>query len=466
MMIIMNNTNEDLELLRDQVRDVTTQIMCNVQQRIELAKKIGEIKSRLGIDIRDEKVEQEVRMRVMLLANDIGMSKEFALQLLNILLAESENVQVEKNPQKTVQTLTHLSIFAKAKQLEASGKKIIHMEVGEPDYPPPAIVGSALAESFTLHQYHYTDTHGIPELRDAIAQKEGRGISKNQVIVTPGGRFAVFSAITSLLRGGQELIVIEPAWPAYKECADFVGVRTRVLSTTLENKWLPDTKQLEEMINPSTKMLVLNYPNNPTGKVLDSKTMERIVLIAKDHGLYLLSDEVYSDYVFSEFNSVRKYDYDKSILVGSFSKRYAMTGFRVGYGIANNEIISRMAKVQAAGVTSVAQPMQQAALAALEVNPSENIKLMERRLEFVCSKLKEMSLRFVEPDGAMYAYPELPRSEDIPIIEKLLEEGVAIAPGSGFGDLYKRFVRISACQPEKVLENGLDIMASVIREHT
>jgi aspartate aminotransferase len=466
MMMLMDNTNEELELLRDKVRDVTTQIMCNVQQRIELAKKIGEIKSRLGIDIRDEKVEHEVRRRVMLLANEIGMSSEFALQLLNILLAESENVQVEKHPQKAVQKQTHLSIFAKAKQLEASGKRIIHMEVGEPDYSPPAIVGTALAESFRLQQYHYTDTHGIPELRDAIAQKEGEGISKHQVIVTPGGRFAVFSAITSLLRAGQELIVIEPAWPAYKECADFVGARTRVLSTTLENKWLPNTKQLEEKINPSTKMIVLNYPNNPTGKVLDSKTMEKIVLIAKDHDLYLLSDEVYADYAFSEFNSIRKYRYDKSILVGSFSKRYAMTGFRVGYSIANKEIISKMAKVQAAGVTSVAQPMQQAALAALGVNPSESIKLMKRRLEFVCIKLEEMSLRFVKPDGAMYAYPELPWSEDIPIIEKLLEQGVAIAPGSGFGDSYKRFVRISACQPEKVLEKGLEIMASVIREHT
>jgi aspartate aminotransferase len=462
----MDNTNKELELLRDKVRDVTTQIMCNVQQRIELAKKIGEIKSRLGIDIRDEKVEHEVRRRVMLLANEIGMSSEFALQLLNILLAESENVQNEKHPQKAVQKQTHLSIFAKAKQLEASGKKIIHMEVGEPDYSPPAIVGTALAESFRLQQYHYTDTHGIPELRDAIAQKEGDGISKHQVIVTPGGRFAVFSAITSLLRAGQELIVIEPAWPAYEECADFVGARTRVLSTTLENKWLPNTKQLEEKINPSTKMIVLNYPNNPTGKVLDSKTMEKIVLIAKDHDLYLLSDEVYADYAFSEFNSIRKYRYDKSILVGSFSKRYAMTGFRVGYSIANKEIISKMAKVQAAGVTSVAQPMQQAALAALGVNPSESIKLMKRRLEFVCIKLEEMSLRFVKPDGAMYAYPELPWSEDIPIIEKLLEQGVAIAPGSGFGDSYKRFVRISACQPEKVLEKGLEIMASVIREHT
>jgi aspartate aminotransferase len=460
----MDNTNEELDRLRDEVRGVTTQIMRAVQQRIELARKIGEVKSRLGMDIKDEKVEHEIRMRVMLLAEEIGMSTEFALQLLNILLAESQQVQVQKSLQMTVEKQTHLGIFSKAKQLEASGKKIIHMEVGEPDYPPPARVGTALSESFRMKLYHYTDTHGIEKLRDAIAAKEGGGIRKDQVLVTPGGRFAVFSAITSLLRAGQELIVIEPAWPAYKECADFVGARTKILRTTLENKWIPETKQLEGMINSSTKMIALNYPNNPTGKVLDHKTMEKIVLIAKDHGLYLLSDEVYADYVFGEFSSIRKYDYASSIVVGSFSKRYAMTGFRVGYGIANKDIISKMARVQAVAITSVAEPMQQAALAALEVDPSENIKLMKRRLDFVCSKLKKMSLRCVEPDGAMYAYPELPKGEDIPLVEKLLEKGVAIAPGSGFGDSYKRFVRISACQPEKMLEKGLDVMASVIRE--
>lgn len=465
MMVLMDNLNEDLESLRDRVRDITTQIMWNVQQRIELAKKIGEIKTRLGMDIKDEKVEHEVRMRVMLLAKDIGMDSEFALQLLNILLAESENVQSEKQLQDSTPRPTHLTIFSKAKQLEESGKEIIHMEVGEPDYSPPARVGAALAESFRMRRYHYTDTHGIPELRDAIALKEGGGTSKHQVIVTPGGRFAVFSAITSLIRAGQELIVIEPAWPAYKECADFIGAKTRVLCTTIADKWLPDTQKLEEMINPSTKMIILNYPNNPTGKVLDSKTTEKIVSIAKDNGLYLLSDEVYADYVFSEFKSIRTYSYDKSILVGSFSKRYAMTGFRVGYGIANKDIISKMARVQAAGITSVAEPMQLAALAALPADPAENIKLMKMRLEFICRKLKEMSLRLVEPKGAMYAYPELPKGEDIPIIQELLDHGVAIAPGSGFGNSYKRFVRISACQPEKVLERGLEIMASVIREH-
>ena len=460
----MDKPNKELDILRDKIRAVTIEIMQAVQQRLELARNIGEVKSRLGIDVKDEKVENEIRRNVMLLAEDIGMSTEFALQLLNVLLAESEHVQVQKSTQKPAEKQTHLSIFSKARQLEASGSKIIHMEVGEPDYSPPARVGTALAESFKMKYYHYTDTQGIAKLRDAIATKEGGNIGKDQVIVTPGGRFAVFSAITSLLRAGQELIVIEPAWPAYKECADFVGARVKIIRTSLEEKWIPDTKQLEEMINSSTKMIVLNYPNNPTGKVLDHKTMKNIVLIAKDHGLYLLSDEVYAHYVFGEFSSIRNYDYDKSILVGSFSKRYAMTGFRVGYGIANKDIISKMARVQAVAITSVAEPMQQAALAALEEDPSENIKLVKRRLDFVCNKLKEMSLRYVEPDGAMYAYPELPRGDDLTIIEKLLEKGVAIAPGSGFGDSYKRFVRISACQPEETLEKGLDVMASVIRE--
>src|ERR671916_865969 len=463
-MVLLDNTNEELETLRNKVRSVTTEIMRAAQERLELARKIGEIKSKFGIDIRDEKVEEEVRLRVMLLAEEIGMSSEFALQLLNLLLAESEQVQREKTEQKVVEKQTHLAIFSKAKHLEALGKKIIHMEVGEPDYSPPERVGTALAESFPMKLYHYTDTAGIAKLRDAIAAKEGGGISRDRVIVTPGGRFAVFAAITSLLRAGQELIVIEPAWPAYKECADFVGARTKILRTTLENKWVPDIKQLEGIINSSTKMIALNYPNNPTGKVLDHKTMEKIVLLAKDHGLYLLSDEVYADYVFGEFTSIREYDYAKSIVVGSFSKRYAMTGFRVGYGIANKDIISKMTRVQAVAITSVAEPMQRAALAALEVDPSENIQLMKSRFRFICNKLEKMSLRYIKPDGAMYVYPELQNGEDLPIVEKLLEKGVAIAPGSGFGDAYKRFVRISACQPEKTLEKGLDVMASVIRE--
>ena len=168
-----NKNNEELDILRDKIRGVTTQIMHAVQQRIELARKIGEVKSRLGINIKDEKAEDEIRTRVTVLAEEIGLSTEFALQLLNILLAESEHVQVQKSFQKALEKQTHLAIFSKAKQLEASGKKIIHMEVGEPDYPPPTRVGTALSESFRMKLYHYTDTQGIERLRDAIAAKEG-----------------------------------------------------------------------------------------------------------------------------------------------------------------------------------------------------------------------------------------------------------------------------------------------------
>lgn len=196
--------NEELDSLRSEVRDVTSEIMRNVQKRMELAKQIGDIKGQLGIDVKDERVEQEIRTMVLSLAGEIGMSDEFSLRLLNILLAESESVQAQ-NRQRQPDMQTHLGIFMKAKQLEAAGKKIIHMEVGEPDYAPPAAVGNALAEIYKLKQYHYTDTRGVPKLRGAITKKEG--VPEDQVIVTPGGRFAVFSAIVSLLKSGQELVV-------------------------------------------------------------------------------------------------------------------------------------------------------------------------------------------------------------------------------------------------------------------
>lgn len=459
----MMKDDGELEALREKVRLVTADIVRDVHKRMDLAREIGEIKGRLGIDVRDEKVEQEVRNSVLALADDIGMNREFMLRLLNILLEESESLQAKRRPQ--VQKQTHLAIFMKAKQLEAAGRNIIHMEVGEPDYAPPALVGDSLSDSFARGKYHYTDTRGTMELRQAIAKQAK--VHEEQLIVTPGGRFGVFSAIVSLLRPGQEIIVIEPAWPAYRECADFAGVRTKVLKTRLEDKWAPDIRHLEEMITPTTKMIVLNYPNNPTGKILDNATMDRIVSLAKDNDLFLLSDEVYADYAFArEFHGVLEYGYQKSIMISSFSKRYAMTGFRVGYAISSKEIISKMTRVQAIGITSVAEPMQYAALAALGEDHLENVKTMKSRLDFVARKLRELSLDFVQPDGAMYVYPKIPNMDDVTLVERMLEKGVAVAPGSGFGESYKQFIRISACQPEKQLAKGLEVMAAVIKERS
>jgi aspartate aminotransferase len=430
---------------------------------MELSKQIGEIKTKLNIDVKDEKVEQDVQKLVLQLSKEIGMDPEFSGRLLNILLLESVSLQ-QKQQCSFPQRQTHLGVFMKAKQLEASGKKIIHMEVGEPDYPPPKNVKSALAKAYDFRQYHYTETKGIPKLCRAIAKKVGNGITEDQVIITVGGRFAVFSAIVSLLKAGDELISVEPAWPAYKECADFIGVKTKILKTTLEEKWHPNIKELEEMINTNTKMIILNYPNNPTGKILQEGTVKKIVSLAKDHRLYILSDEVYSDYAFNSFKSIIEYGHDKSIMISSFSKGHAMTGFRIGYGVSNKDIIAKMAKLQATALTSVAEPMQYSALAALEESPTLNVERMKRRLDVISNKLRKMSLIFTRPDGAMYVYPKIKNgmADDLTLVEKLLDLGLAIAPGSGFGDSYRQFIRISACQPEDVLERGLNILERVM----
>ncbi len=458
------NKNDDLDRLRNEIRDITADIIHKVKKRMEVSKQIGEIKTKNNIDVEDEKVESDLRNSALKIADEVGIDPEFSGRLLNILLTESVRLQ-NKQQNDNSQKQTHLSIFMKAKHLQATGKNIIHLEVGEPDYLPPKIVKNTLGTIYDLRQYHYTETRGIPKLRHAIAQKVGNGINDEQVIVTPGGRFAVFSAILSLVKSGDEVIYIEPAWPAYRECADFIGAKTKIIKTTLEEKRNPDLKRFEDLKNSNTKMIILNYPNNPTGKILDDNSMRKIIGISKDYGIYILSDEVYSDYSFNGFKSVLEYDYDKSIMISSFSKGHAMTGFRVGYGISNEKIIAKMSKIQSIALTCVAEPMQYCALAAIEKDSiRENVKVMKKRLEFVCSKLQKMSLSFVAPDGGLYVYPKLLQGtdDDVILIEKLLDLGVAIAPGSGFGESYKRFIRISACQTEEVLEKGLKVLSSAL----
>jgi aspartate aminotransferase len=454
---------QNLDDLREEMRNITSQIIKLVHDRMEVAKKIGNIKQQLKIEIEDEKVELDIKKTVLKLTQEIGMDIEFSGRLLNLLLSESVKLQNVQNTSN--KSSTHIAIFMKAKELEKTGKKIIHMEVGEPDYPPPLKVKEELAKIYDNKRYHYTEISGLSQLRQAISKKFAN-IVPEQVLVTPGGRFAVFCAISSLLNYGDEIINIEPSWPAYKECADFIGAKTRVLKTTLEDKWAPNLKMLENLININTKMIILNYPNNPTGKILDSHLLEKIVSIAREYNLFILSDEVYSDYSFGQYNSILDYQYDKSIMISSFSKTYGMTGFRVGYGIGNPNIISQMRKVQATSITSVAEPMQYSALVAIGDDIQGNIDSIQSRLNLICKRLQEMKTEFIVPNGAMYVFPKILAknySDDISLVYDLLQNGVAIAPGSGFGNSYKQFIRISACQSPKLLNEGLDILEKYLK---
>ena len=452
----------DINDLRNKMDEVTLQMIKLLKSRTDIAKEIGEVKKNIGKVVTDETRENNLRGKVISLCQEIGLDEKIATKFLNFLLNESIKVQ-SSNKQ------THLSIFLKAKELEQQGKNIIHMEVGEPDFLPPTIVKDALEQVYEKGFLKYGQAKGMPKFREALAnhvnKKFSVNVSQENIIVSPGARFSIFTAITTLLNPGDEMVVIEPAWPAYKDCALNSGIKVRTINTSFEKKWEPSIEQIENTINPNTKMIVLNYPNNPTGKILPEKLQDQIIEIAKKNDLYVLSDEIYSEYVKSSWKSILSYNYEKSIVTQSFSKSHAMTGFRVGYAIADPKIIEKMAKLESLCLTNVSEPIQYVAMKALEADTSNNNKTVQSRLEVLIQKANEMNLDIVTPDGAMYIFARVNKEgfDGVQFANRTLEKGLAVAPGEGFGD-YKNFIRISACQDEKTLNEGMNILKEIMSE--
>ena len=451
----------EINNLRNKMDEITIDMIKLLKKRTDIAKEIGEIKKNIGKVVTDETREDNLRTKVIKICEELNFEKTIATKFLNFLLNESVKVQSSDKQ-------THLSIFLKAKSLEEEGNKIIHMEVGEPDFLPPKIVRNALEDVFDKGFVKYGQSKGMPLFRDALAKfvskKFSVKVNQESIIVSPGARFSIFTAITTLLNPGDEMIVIEPAWPAYKDCALNSGIKVRTVKTTLEDNWEPSINQIEKMINSNSKIIVLNYPNNPTGKILPEKLQDQIVDLAIKNDLYILSDEIYSDYSFENWKSILSYNYKKSIVAQSFSKSHAMTGFRIGYAISNPEIIEKMSKLEALCLTNVSEPIQYIAMRALEADTSDNSNTIKKRLDMLINKAKEMDLDFVVPNGAMYIFTRINQEgfDGVKFANNLLEKGLAVAPGEGFGD-YKNFIRISACQDEKTLKEGMNILSNTIR---
>jgi len=451
----------DIENLRNKMDEITLEMIKLLKTRTEIAKEIGEVKKNIGKGVTDELREGNLRDKVISLCKNLGLDEAIATKFLNFLLNES--VKVQSNNKQT-----HLSIFLKAKSLEQEGKKIIHMEVGEPDFLPPKIVKESLENVFDKGFLKYGQVKGMPvfrkELVKFILKKFNTNVTPDNIIVSPGARFSIFTAITTLLNPGDEMIVIEPAWPAYKDCALNAGIKVRTINTTLEERWDPSLKQIENTINANTKMIVLNYPNNPTGKILPEKLQDDIIELAKKNDLYILSDEIYSQYAKAGWKSILSYNYEKSIVTQSFSKSHAMTGFRVGYAIADSKIIEKMAKLEALCLTNVSEPMQYVAMKALEADTSNNTNTVQKRLELLEQKANDMGLEFAVPDGAMYIFARVNKEgfDGVQFANSTLEKGLAVAPGEGFGD-YKNFIRISACQEETALIEGMNILRDILK---
>jgi len=453
----------DINELRSKMDEITIEMIKMLKERTGIAKEIGEIKKNTGKVVTDESREDSLRIKIISLCKELNFDETIATKFLNFLLNESVKVQ-SSNKQ------THLSIFLKAKSLELEGKKIIHMEVGEPDFLPPQIVKDALEEVYDKGFFKYGQAKGIPQFREALAQHVSKNfnvdVKQENIMVNPGARFGIFTAINTLLNSGDELIVIEPAWPAYKDCAMYAGVKVRTINTTLEENWEPSISQIEQTINSNTKMIALNYPNNPTGKILSKKLQDEIVNLAIKNDLYILSDEIYSQYAYADWESVLCNNYEKSIVTQSFSKSHAMTGFRIGYTIAHQDIIDKLSKFAALCLTNVSEPVQYIAMRALEADTSDNTNTVQRRLELLARKAKEMNLDFVVPDGAMYIFARVNQEgfDGVQFANSLLDKGLAVAPGEGFGN-YKNFIRLSACQDEEILTDGMNILTEYVRDN-
>jgi len=467
------NKEVRIDALRREIRDITIEIFRLIGKRLSLARKIAKTKIQEGLSMEDREVERELREIVSEKCKSHGVNLNFGLRLLNLMIKESKNVQktiLDEKLKEETGSSTLYAVFTRAKKMEREGKSLIHLEVGEPDFGPPERVEEAVTAALNSGYVHYTEPAGVSQLREKIAatisERFNVDVSPEQVMVTVGGRYAVFLCVASTLLPGDEAIIFEPAWPAYRDCIEHVEGKPVVVSTSLESGWEPSVDLFLKSVNKSTKMIILNSPNNPTGKILGENALKQIVDVARKNNILILSDEVYSNFAFRPFRSILEFPDCRYVYVSSFSKAFGMTGFRIGFAISDSETIERMTKLQSLCLTSVPEFIQHAAITALDCREEaeEYVKTIEKRMNLVCNALRKLPLSYHKPDGGFYVFPKIRNGMDGQrLTERLLtEKRVCITPGTAFGQKYKRFFRMAVCQPQKLLLEAVKRMEELL----
>jgi len=345
-------------------------------------------------------------------------------------------------------------ISEKAIQLENEGKKIIKFNLGDPDQPTPNEIIDAAFEAMKQGKTKYSSSGGERKLREELASIHN--VSPDNVIITAGSKWAIFSIMFLFLKNGGNVVIPTPHWTSYELTARSLGAETRFLKTTIDSNWKIDVEKLRDLIDQETRLVILNNPNNPTSKVADEKVLEEIVQTANSKGTTILSDEVYSDISFAKTKSILDFDNDH-ILVKSFSKTFAMTGWRIGYVIGKKELAEKILKLNQITLTNVPVFVQQAAIKALELRQEIVDEIREdyrRRADLACNILSKTRMRFSIPEAPFYVFPKHDGLNSESFALDLLDSGVAIAPGTAFGD-YREYFRIALTVPEEEIELGL-----------
>jgi aspartate aminotransferase len=346
-------------------------------------------------------------------------------------------------------------INEKALKLESEGKKIIRLNIGDPDLATPNEIIEAAYAAMKKGKTKYSSAYGERNLREKLA--EIHGVSADNVVITAGSKWGIFATMYLMLRNGGNVIIPTPYWTAYDLAAKSLGAQTKLLKTKLDSKWRIDLDKLENLIDKETRMIILNNPNNPTSKVMDQDVLDGIVEIANRKGVTILSDEVYGTISFVKTKSILDYG-GNHILSNGFSKTFTMTGWRIGYIIATKEFVDKMTRLNQITINNVPVFIQEAALKALELQKQLSTEIKEEykeRAKMASEKLSRTALEFTEPEAPFYVFPRKRGLDSERFTLDLLDKGVAVAPGTAFGD-YREHFRISLTAPREEIEVGLD----------
>jgi aspartate aminotransferase len=370
-------------------------------------------------------------------------------------------------------------VLARARALEAQGRSIIHLEIGEPDFDTPGHIKTAAIESLEANRTHYTPAAGTAELRSAIAGyvklTRGVDVSPNQVVVGPGAKPIIAASLMALLNPGDEVIIPDPAYPAYRSIVTYVDAKPISLPLLESRDFRFEIDALEAAITPRTKILVLNSPHNPTGGILTREDIEAIASVVHKHDILVLSDEIYAHHAYDrEFSSYYGLAGmpERTILIDGCSKAWAMTGWRLGFGVMPVYIAEAVTALILNTVSCTATFVQDAAIAALrgpdEPSQAMNEEFLRRRNLLVEGLRKIPGVTCRMPGGAFYVFPNFSAIEpdDSLLADYLLNEaGVAVLGGSTFGPYGKGFLRLSYANSEENLREALQRMQRALANY-